>query len=194
MRVKPLPPRRPIQGPRRPLWPLAVLPIAAAIGVSAVALRDTGASEASILAVEQNTGPAPEPARGEEDVADTASFADPDVFTCSAIRVHDGDGPIWCAEGPKIRLSGIAAREIDESCSDGHPCPAASGEAARDALTQLALGKVLNCRQVGTSYNRVVALCSSPDNVDLSCAMIRSGTALRWDKYDPEGRLRECEL
>lgn len=31
-------------------------------------------------------------------------------FTCTPTRVWDGDGPIWCAEGPKIRLAGIAAR------------------------------------------------------------------------------------
>ena len=37
-------------------------------------------------------------------------------FTCTPTAVWDGDGPIWCAEGPKIRLAGIAAREIDGEC------------------------------------------------------------------------------
>jgi endonuclease YncB( thermonuclease family) len=32
------------------------------------------------------------------------------AFTCTPVRVWDGDGPIWCAEGPKVRLAGIAAR------------------------------------------------------------------------------------
>ena len=44
-------------------------------------------------------------------------------FQCTPVAVWDGDGPIWCAEGPHIRLSGIAAREIDGSCRPGHPCP-----------------------------------------------------------------------
>lgn len=48
-----------------------------------------------------------------------------DTFTCTPIPVWDGDGPIWCAEGPKIRLAGIAARELDGSCRPAHPCPAA---------------------------------------------------------------------
>ena len=32
------------------------------------------------------------------------------TFTCTPTHVWDGDGPIWCAEGPHVRLSGIAAR------------------------------------------------------------------------------------
>jgi len=55
-------------------------------------------------------------------------------FECTPTRVWDGDGPIWCAEGPRVRLSGIAAREMDGTCSAGHPCPKATAEAARDAL------------------------------------------------------------
>jgi hypothetical protein len=38
------------------------------------------------------------------------------AFTCTPTRVWDGDGRIWCAEGPRSRLSGIAARETDGSC------------------------------------------------------------------------------
>lgn len=52
-------------------------------------------------------------------------------FNCTPTRVWDGDGPIWCEEGPRIRLSGIAAREMDGSCSKGHPCPSASPEQSR---------------------------------------------------------------
>ena len=58
-------------------------------------------------------------------------------FECTPTRVWDGDGPIWCAEGPRVRLSGIAAREMDGTCSTGHPCPKASAEEARDALVSL---------------------------------------------------------
>src|SRR5687767_2612553 len=58
-------------------------------------------------------------------------------FTCTPTRVWDGDGPIWCAEGPRIRLAGIAAREMDGSCSTGQPCPTATATAARDHLVSL---------------------------------------------------------
>ena len=43
------------------------------------------------------------------------------TFACTATAVWDGDGPIWCEEGPRIRLRGIAAREIDGTCRPGHP-------------------------------------------------------------------------
>lgn len=34
------------------------------------------------------------------------------VFACTTTRVWDGDGPIWCEEGPRITLLGIAARDV----------------------------------------------------------------------------------
>jgi hypothetical protein len=59
------------------------------------------------------------------------------AFVCTPTAIYDGDGPIWCAEGPKVRLAGIAAREIDETCRPQHPCPKASGKASRDHLVKL---------------------------------------------------------
>ena len=113
-------------------------------------------------------------------------------FLCTTVRVHDGDGPIWCKEGPRIRLAGIAARELNESCRSNQPCPDASGAVAQRALERLVHGKTLECQQVGTSYNRVVAWCALPGGEDVSCAMIRSHTALRWEQYDPKGQLTAC--
>ena len=47
-------------------------------------------------------------------------------FTCTPTHVWDGDGPIWCAKGPHIRISGIAAREMDGTCRTNQPCPPAT--------------------------------------------------------------------
>ena len=58
-------------------------------------------------------------------------------FTCTPVRVWDGDGPVWCAEGPHVRLAGIAAREMDGSCRSNQPCPDATAAQARDALVRL---------------------------------------------------------
>ena len=119
-------------------------------------------------------------------------------FTCTPTRVWDGDGPIWCAEGPRIRLAGIAAREMDETCSLGQPCPSVSGKAARDYLANLVgeitgtsqeghvtvSGPALSCvSEGGARGSRTAAWCFSPTKGDLSCAMIADGSALRWDKY-----------
>ncbi len=120
------------------------------------------------------------------------------AFTCTPTRVWDGDGPIWCAEGHLIRLSGIAAREIDGTCRTNQPCPDAGAEEARDALVGLVgvrtgrsekghilvSGPAMRCTSVGDGVgNRTAAWCVSPIGGDLSCAMIRHGWALKWERY-----------
>ncbi len=119
-------------------------------------------------------------------------------FACTPVKVWDGDGPIHCAEGPRVRLAGIAAREMDGSCKPGHPCPGASAEAARDTLAGLlgrrtgasstghveVEGPALACTSEGSAGGkRTAAWCVSPVHGDLSCAMVASGTAERWDRY-----------
>lgn len=121
-----------------------------------------------------------------------------ETFACTPVAVWDGDGPIWCEEGPRIRLSGIAAREIDGSCSAGHPCPNASAINARDALVRLVgeptgigphghvivRGPTMRCLSDGSGGgNRTAAWCTSPKGGDLSCAMVASKMAAKWDRY-----------
>jgi endonuclease YncB( thermonuclease family) len=110
-------------------------------------------------------------------------------FSCTVTGVHDGDGPIYCAEGVKIRLTAIAARELDESCNAGHPCPAASGSSASAALDRLTRGQVLRCEATGMSYSRVTAWCWRSDGIELNCAMVQEGMAAPWRRHDPDGRL-----
>lgn len=120
------------------------------------------------------------------------------TFDCTPTHVWDGDGPVWCAEGPRIRLSGIAARETDGSCRSNQPCPDASAEQARDALVELVgqptgvsrhghilvSGPTMRCLSTGGGGgDRTAAWCVSPRVGDLSCAMIETGTVLRWDRY-----------
>ncbi|HEY0027876.1 MAG TPA: hypothetical protein VGC35_08405 [Allosphingosinicella sp.] len=131
-------------------------------------------------------------------VAQAAIVETGESFACTPTKVWDGDGPIHCAEGPRIRLSGIAARETDGTCRPGHPCPAASAEQARDTLAGLLgrtigtapqghlliAGPVLTCRSVGSAGGkRTAAWCVSPVAGDLSCAMVASGTAAKWGRY-----------
>lgn len=130
--------------------------------------------------------------------ADTPIISRGQVFDCTPTHVWDGDGPIWCTEGPRLRLAGVAAREIDESCSPGHPCPQATGREARTALVALlglpigtgryghilVNGPTLTCRSDGPAGgNRTAAWCTSPDSGDINCAMITGGWALRWDRF-----------
>ena len=113
------------------------------------------------------------------------------------VRVWDGDGPLWCAEGPKMRLARIAAREMDGTCRLGHPCPTASAESARDALVALvgtptgksAQGHVLvrgprlRCVSDGLGKaDRTAAWCTLSDGRSLSAAMVETGTVVRWGR------------
>lgn len=120
------------------------------------------------------------------------------TFICTPIAVYDGDGPVWCAEGPRLRLSGIAAREMEGTCRPGHPCPQATAEQARDALVALLGGSrgtlatghivvrapAMRCVSTGEARgNRTGAWCTLADGRDLSCAMVATGTVLRWQRY-----------
>lgn len=129
-----------------------------------------------------------------------------ETFACTPTRVWDGDGPIWCAEGPRIRLAGIAAREVkrtngrivDAGCKGGHPCSTSDGVAARDHLVTLVgratgeaatghvlvRGEVLTCESVGSGKGvRTAAWCRNGSSGDLSRAMVRDGFAERWERY-----------
>ncbi|HWU94730.1 MAG TPA: hypothetical protein VN029_03985 [Sphingomonas sp.] len=135
------------------------------------------------------------------------------AFTCTPVAVWDGDGPVWCAEGPKIRLHGIAAREVkrvggrlvDGGCNRGHPCPAVSGVIARDRLVALLGGAkgslrtghirvaapAMHCVSYGSGKGiRTAASCSLPGVGDLSCALIRANVVLRWRSYGGDGVCR----
>lgn len=118
-----------------------------------------------------------------------------DRFACTPIRVWDGDGPIWCAEGPRVRLAAIGVRELDGSCRRYQPCPAMSGVAARDVLVRflggergvantghiIVDGPTMACRSRGDANGgRTAATCAVPGLGDLSCAMVKAKAALPW--------------
>ncbi len=132
-------------------------------------------------------------------------------FTCTPTHVWDGDGPVWCAEGPHIRIAGIAAREMDGTCRPNQPCVPGDPREQRRAMARVMgatvaredaspLGQLwfaqpvaLICFPTGTSHSRVTAWCHLPDGRDLSCEAIRAKVAVRWELYDPKGYLRGCE-
>lgn len=130
--------------------------------------------------------------------ADTPIEAAGATFKCTPTAVWDGDGPIWCAEGPKVRIAGVAAREMDGTCRPGHPCPTVSAIEARNRLVRLFGGPrgtrpeghivvrsaAMTCRSEGSAGgSRTAAWCTSPVFGDLSCAVVRQGGALRWPRY-----------
>lgn len=108
-----------------------------------------------------------------------------DRFLCNVSRITDGD-TLRCSDGTRIRLHAVAARESDETCKPGHPCPSASAASATAMLSQLASGQMLQCEQTGTSYGRVTAVCWNQQNTEINCAMVNSGTTLIWPKFNSQ--------
>lgn len=120
-------------------------------------------------------------------------------FQCTPVAVYDGDGPLWCRENDvKIRIAGVAAREMDGSCRPGQPCPAVDAITARDRLVGLLGGPrgrlreghvvvrsaTMTCRSEGSAGGaRTAAWCVSPVFGDLSCAVVAAGGALRWPRF-----------
>lgn len=152
---------------------------------------------------------APEPFPPLATVTYTAAVPAPivpigETFACTPTAVWDGDGPIWCAEGPKVRIAGVAAREMDGSCRSNHPCPSVGALEARDRLVRilggprgtLSTGHVkvrsgpMQCVSDGSARgSRTAAWCHSPVFGDLSCAVVRAGGAMRWPRY---WKARQC--
>ena len=121
----------------------------------------------------------------------------PTTFTCVVTRVHDGDGPLWCSNGVKIRVAGIQAPDFEDTvpCREHraeYTCSNIAAERSRVVVERLTLHQAMTCQPMGTSYSRVVARCTLQDGRLLSCAILASGAAVRWDKYWVRYHMGEC--
>lgn len=108
-------------------------------------------------------------------------------FSCAVVSVTDGD-TFRCSNGTRVRLSSMDAPEMPGACQPGRACAPGDPYAAKAALQRLIGGKTVRCQSVGRSYNRIAAWCSV-NGLDLSCAMVRSGHAIRLAQYDKDRRL-----
>lgn len=121
----------------------------------------------------------------------------PPPFICEVIRVHDGDGPLWCRSGVKVRVAGIQAPDFEtaQPCrhhDQSYQCDDAAARRSKQIVERLVLRKRLMCQPVDRSYKRVVARCTLPDGRSLSCAAIADGAARRWDSYWRRYQMGEC--
>lgn len=113
------------------------------------------------------------------DAAEAASPPPPveaSADVTGAARVIDGDG-LW-VEGVEIRLSGIDAFELRQTCGDIE-----CGVEARRALHRLVADRTVACRFVDQDrYGRQVSTCSV-DGVDIGGLLVRGGHALAYTRY-----------
>jgi endonuclease YncB( thermonuclease family) len=89
------------------------------------------------------------------------------------------DGDTLRVGSESIRLQGIDAPELRQTCSDGW----AAGEAARRALVALVARGTPSCMRVATDrYGRTVAICQV-NGEDIGEAMVRQGMAWAYTTY-----------
>lgn len=99
----------------------------------------------------------------------------------SSARVIDGD-TLDLGEG-RVRLVGIDAPEIDQTCHDGiafYGC----GREARERLRQLISGREVTCAtRRKDRYGRFLATCHA-GGVDIAARMVEGGWAVASGDYD----------
>lgn len=102
------------------------------------------------------------------------------TFTCVKPYILDGD-TFDCA-GTRVRLKGIDTPEMAGHCQPGKKCVSGDAKAAKRHLISLTR-TTLTCKKYEVDkYNRVVATCHA-GAINLSCAMLASGHAVR--RYAP---------
>lgn len=98
--------------------------------------------------------------------------------------VHDGDS--LHVAGQKIRLFGIDAPELDQTCTLPSGEIWHCGEEARDVLRHFIGDDVVTCKRVDVDrYKRIVATCVAHGD-DLGGMMVRQGMALAYRHYSTQ--------
>ncbi len=89
------------------------------------------------------------------------------------------DGDTIDVAGARIRLIGIDAPELDQTCTDPKGESWACGRAATRELRAHVGRHDLTCAARGLdAYRRVLATCALPDGSDINAWMVREGWAV----------------
>src|SRR3954453_2671212 len=96
-------------------------------------------------------------------------------------RVIDGD--TLDIRGVRVRLEGIDAPEIGQTCGRKDEAAWPCGRQAAAALAMLVAGREVRCEDRGRDvYGRVLGLCFV-DGLEINAHMVRSGLAWAFVKY-----------
>jgi endonuclease YncB( thermonuclease family) len=123
--------------------------------------------------------------------ADAARPGPEPASIAGTAQVIDGDTIV--IGGTRIRLEGIDAPEVGQTCKrkwlGSWPC----GAAATDALQGLLAGKTVTCEPRGfDKYGRTLAACFA-DGRDVNAAIVRQGLAWAFVKYSATYVKEEAE-
>lgn len=95
------------------------------------------------------------------------------------------DGDTLAMDGGRLRLVGLDAPEIRQSCDEGEKTWAC-GEAARNLLQDTVAGRQVQCRgNRHDRYGRLLVTCRA-DGADPAAELVRRGLAVSTGGYDAE--------
>jgi endonuclease YncB( thermonuclease family) len=103
------------------------------------------------------------------------------------------DGDTLVVAGVRVRLHGIDAPEVGQTCGGRELSRWPCGAAARDALTGLIAGQDIGC--TGSSfdtYGRLLASCRAGGR-ELNAEMVRNGLAWAYVRYSQRYAALEAE-
>jgi endonuclease YncB( thermonuclease family) len=122
----------------------------------------------------------------QQDVQPTRSIAP------LAVRAVDGDTLHTGSE--RIRLSGIDAPELSQTCQDGQARAWACGQAAKQRLAALVAQGSLTCSSRGQDrYGRTLAVCAAGQVADIGAALVRDGYAVNYSRTTSDYKSAEQE-
>jgi len=91
------------------------------------------------------------------------------------------DGDTVVISDTHIRLEGIDAPEVDQTCTDSAGKPWPCGKVAGNELRAHIRGQELTCqRRALDRYQRILAVCTLPDGSDVNAWLVRQGWAVAY--------------
>lgn len=99
------------------------------------------------------------------------------------LSASDGDSFHWGRD--RVRLLGIDAPELEQSCRNADGAAWPCGQLARDRLAHLLKGTMACTRHGQDRFGRALATCSS-DARDIAATLVRAGWAISTQGYDRE--------
>lgn len=107
-----------------------------------------------------------------------------------AARASDGDS--FRLGDERVRLLGIDAPELGQTCRDEEGRDWPCGQAARDRMASLLQGGPVDCRpEEHDQYGRLLSTCTVAGQ-DLAMAMVSEGLAISADDYKREERAAQA--
>lgn len=106
-----------------------------------------------------------------------------------SVQVIDAD--TWDVGGERVRLFGIDAPEIAQTCRDARNKSWSCGEWATDQVRDRFEGHVVTCERLGTDkYQRTIARCFD-DGLDVARDMVSNGLAFAFRRFSSDYVLDE---